>query len=208
MLCILHDPQFQDIIPFLKLNGDHFGVDLGIISGLWIISGAVQAKYQRVLVSSTTRLVAFRARARLSCCNVYNLQSCIIVKFVESRYAFANFEWVFLFRYSLEWGGVNANHNATHSLSLAGKNKTENDFRLLKNSDGLRDDEWNFCRRQEQTLLYFSNARDKNEKVQKIFEENQSIIVRNRAAITETKTKWIEMHQSQVNMCLLRGSLR
>ena len=78
----------------------------------------------------------------------------------------------FLFRYSLEWGGVNANHNATHSLSLAGKNKTENDFRLLKNSDGLRDDEWNFCRGQEQTLLYFSNARDKNEKVQKIFEEN------------------------------------
>ena len=26
MLCILHDPQFQDIIPFLKLNGDHFRV--------------------------------------------------------------------------------------------------------------------------------------------------------------------------------------
>ena len=25
MLCILLDPQFQDIIPFLKLIGDHFG---------------------------------------------------------------------------------------------------------------------------------------------------------------------------------------
>ena len=44
---------------------DHFGVG--------IISGAVQAKYQRFLVSSTTGLVAFRARARLSCSNVYNL---------------------------------------------------------------------------------------------------------------------------------------
>ena len=50
MLCILLDPQFQDIIPFLKLIGDHFGddanrngnhfrVDLRIISTLVIISG-------------------------------------------------------------------------------------------------------------------------------------------------------------------------
>ena len=51
--------------------GDHFRV--GDHFGVGIISGAVQAKYQRVLVSSTTRLVAFRARARLSCSNVYNL---------------------------------------------------------------------------------------------------------------------------------------
>ena len=61
----------------------------------------------------------------------------------------------FLFRHSLEWGGVNANHNATHSLSLAGKNKTANDFRLLKNSEGNRDDEWNFCRGQEANLALF-----------------------------------------------------
>ena len=40
MLCILHDPQFQDIIPFLKLIWDHFGVDLSIISRLGIISGS------------------------------------------------------------------------------------------------------------------------------------------------------------------------
>ena len=46
-------------------------------------------------------------------------------------------------------GGVNANHNAKHSPSLACKNKTENDSRLLKNSEGNRDDEWTFCRGQE-----------------------------------------------------------
>ena len=45
----------------------------------------------------------------------------------------------------LSGGGVNANHNATHSPSLASKNKIENDPKLLKNSEGNRDDEWNFC---------------------------------------------------------------
>ena len=42
---------------------------------------------------------------------------------------------------SIIWvgGGVNANHNATHSLSLARKNKTENDPKLLKNREGNRD---------------------------------------------------------------------
>ena len=42
-------------------------------------------------------------------------------------------------------GGVNANHTPTHSPSLARKNKIENDPKLLKNSEGNRDDEWNFC---------------------------------------------------------------
>ena len=77
----------------------------------------------------------------------------IIAKFVVSRCTFANFE--FLFRQSFEWGRVNANHNATHSLSLAGKNKTENDSRLLKNSEGNHDDEWNFCRGQEADIALF-----------------------------------------------------
>ena len=36
-----------------------------------------------------------------------------------------------------------------HSPILACKNKTENDSRLLKNSEGNRDDEWTFCRGQE-----------------------------------------------------------
>ena len=60
-----------------------------------------------------------------------------IAKFVVSRYAFANFEWVFPFRQSFDWSGVNANHNAKHSPSLACKHKTENDSRLLKNSEGI-----------------------------------------------------------------------
>ena len=79
----------------------------------------------------------------------------LIAKFVVSRCPFANFVWVFLFRQSFEWGGVNANHNATHSLSLAGKNKTENYSRLLKNSEGNRDHEWNFCRGQEAAIALF-----------------------------------------------------
>ena len=67
--------------------------------------------------------------------------------------------------------GVNANHNAKHSPSLACKNKTENDSRLLKNSEGNRDDEWTFGREQEIRIRM----------IRKIFEENQSIIARNRA---------------------------
>ena len=39
-----------------------------------------------------------------------------MAKFVVSCCAFANFAWVFLFHQSFEWGGVNANHKATHSL--------------------------------------------------------------------------------------------
>ena len=45
----------------------------------------------------------------------------------------------------LSGGGVNANHNATHSPSLDCKNKIANDPKLLKNGEGNRDDEWNFC---------------------------------------------------------------
>ena len=45
----------------------------------------------------------------------------------------------------LSGGGVNANHNETHSPSLARKNKIENDPKRPKNSEGNRNDEWNFC---------------------------------------------------------------
>ena len=62
----------------------------------------------------------------------------------------------------LSGGGVNANHNAKHFASLACKNKTENDSRLLKNSEGNRDDEWTFCRGQEARIRM----------IRKIFEEN------------------------------------
>ena len=62
----------------------------------------------------------------------------------------------------LSGGGVNVNHNAKHSASLACENKTENDSRLLKNGEGNRDDEWTFCRGQETRIRM----------IRKIFEEN------------------------------------
>ena len=46
----------------------------------------------------------------------------------------------------LSGGGVNANHNGKHPPILACRNKTENDSRLLKNSEENGDDEWTFCR--------------------------------------------------------------
>ena len=68
----------------------------------------------------------------------------------------------------LTGGGVNANDNAMHSPSLASKNKTENDSRLLKNSGGNRDDEWTFCRGQEALFLQDTRIR----KIRKVFKEN------------------------------------
>ena len=50
---------------------------------------------------------------------------------------------------------MNANHNATRSRSLARKNKTENDSRLLKNNEGNRDGEWNFYRGKEPDIALF-----------------------------------------------------
>ena len=66
----------------------------------------------------------------------------LIAKFVVSRCVFANFECFFCSVNHLNGGGVNANH---HSPSLACKNKIDNDPKLVKNSEGNRDDEWNFC---------------------------------------------------------------
>ena len=64
----------------------------------------------------------------------------------------------------LSGGRVNANHN---SPSLAHKNKTENDSRLLKNSEGNRDDEWTFCRGQGGDIALFLQETCKNKKDQK-----------------------------------------
>ena len=47
-------------------------------------------------------------------------------------------------------GEVNANHNVARSPSSA-----ESDFRLLKNSEGNRDGEWNFCWRKEADVALF-----------------------------------------------------
>ena len=62
-------------------------------------------------------------------------------------------------------------HNATHSPSLARKNKTENDPRLLKNSEGKRNDEWTFYRGQEADIALFLQG-TRIRKIRKIFEEN------------------------------------
>ena len=63
------------------------------------------------------------------------------------RCAFANFEGYSVT--SIIWVRGSINHNATHSPSMACKNKTENDSRLVGNSKRNRDDGWNFCRKQE-----------------------------------------------------------
>ena len=62
-------------------------------------------------------------------------------------------------------------HNATHSPSLARKNKTENDTRLLKNSEGNRNDEWTFYPGQEADIALFLQG-TRIRKIRKIFEEN------------------------------------
>ena len=64
----------------------------------------------------------------------------------------------------LSGGGVNANHDLP---SLAHKNKTENDSRLLKNREGNRDDEWTFCRRQEADIALFLQETCKNKTSEK-----------------------------------------
>ena len=61
----------------------------------------------------------------------------------------------------LSGAGVNANHNAKHSPILACKNKTENDSRLLKTSEGNRNDEWTFCRGLETRIRNEKNLRRK-----------------------------------------------
>ena len=71
----------------------------------------------------------------------------------------------------LRGGGVYANHNATHSPGLARKNKTENDSRLLKNSEGNRDDNWTFCRGQGADIALFLK-KTRIGKIRKILEEN------------------------------------
>ena len=59
---------------------------------------------------------------------------------------------------------------ATHLSSLACKNKTENDSRLLKNSEGNCDDEWFFCQGQEADIALFLQE-TRIRKIRKIFEE-------------------------------------
>ena len=46
-------------------------------------------------------------------------------------------------------GVVIANHNATRLPIFARRNRTDNNSRLLKKSEGNRDGDWNFCRGKE-----------------------------------------------------------
>ena len=68
-------------------------------------------------------------------------------------------------------GGVNTNHSAMHLPSLARKNKIENDPKLLKNSEGNRDDEWNFAWGQEADIALFLQE-TRIRKIIKSFDEN------------------------------------
>ena len=95
----------------------------------------------------------------------------IIAKFVVSRCTFANFE--FLFRQSFEWGRVNANHNLQHTRSAwPAKTKLRMTLDCSRIAKEITMMNGIFVEGRRQTLLYFSNARVKNKKVQKIFEEN------------------------------------
>ena len=94
----------------------------------------------------------------------------IIAKFIVSRCVFAKLRMGFSVP-SITWVGVNANHNATHSPSLDHKNKIVKDAKLLKNSEGNRHDEWNFCWGQEADIALFLQE-TRIEKVIKSFEEN------------------------------------
>ena len=82
--------------------------------------------------------------------------------------------WVFPFRQSFEWGRVNANHNATRLPSLVHQKKTDNDSRLLKNSEGNRNGEWKFCRGTDADITLFLQVTKirKISKIRKIFEAN------------------------------------
>ena len=107
-------------------------------------------------------------------------------------------------------GGVNANHD---SPSLAHKNKTENDSRLLKNSEGNRDDEWTFRTRQEADIPLFLQETCKNKTSGKSLKKTSRLLPESGLSQAtnlekQKQTKWMEMHQSQVNMCFLRGPLR
>ena len=137
----------------------------------------------------------------------------IIAKFIVLRCAFANFEWVFLFRQSFDLmsgGIVNASHNATHSLSLAGKNNTENDSRQLKN----RKSWWwvDFLSRAGGRHCFIL-ARDKNKKDQKNLRRKLVDCCPKQGDHKERTLKHRhkqsgEMHRWQVNRCFLRGPRR
>ena len=69
----------------------------------------------------------------------------------------------FCFISHLSGGRINVGHNATHSPSLAGKNKTENDSRLFKSIIAKEIAVMNgfFCQGQEADIALFLQHRNK-----------------------------------------------
>ena len=143
--------------------------------------------------------------------NTHHLQP----KFVVSRrLQFSKGFWVFLFCpwNHLSGGGVHANHNAMHLPCFTRKNKTANDSKLLNNSKGNRDGEWNFCRWEgaRHCFIHISGVDIHEKDKKKVFEPNESIIAWNRT-ITETNkmdenppiTNHYPFELIQVNICFL-----
>ena len=91
-------------------------------------------------------------------------------KFVLSRCDFCKLQGILGFSFPkiilVKAGLMPAIHNVTCSPSLA-----ENDFRLLKNSEGNRDGEWIFCRRKEADVVLFLQV-TRMRKIIKICEAN------------------------------------
>ena len=130
---------------------------------------------------------------------LYSQICCIALRFCRLRMGFSV--------PSIIWVGAEL-----MQITMQHTNKTENDSRLLKNSEGNRDDEWTFCRGQEADIALFlqemriRKIRTSSKKTSWLLPETG----RSQATNLETQkqTKWIEMRQSQVIVCFLRGPLR
>ena len=74
---------------------------------------------------------------------------------------------------SIIWVGVELKQITMKRIrpTWRAKNKIENDPKLLKNSEGNRDDEWNFCWGQEANVALFLQE-TRIRKIIKSFEEN------------------------------------
>ena len=121
--------------------------------------------------------------------------------------------WFFCSVNHVSGGGVNANHNATHSPSLAHK-KQDWEWPLKWSRTAKKSRWWVEFLLRAGGRHCFILARDKNKKDQTKLRRNLVDYCPKQGdhkktnLETQKQTKWIEMHQSQVNMCFLRGPLR
>ena len=89
------------------------------------------------------------------------LYSMFYSQFVVSRCVFCKLRWDFGFLCSVSHlscggggGGCKSQRNAFAHASFALKNETENGSRLIDNSEGNLDGEWNFCRGEGDRLSF------------------------------------------------------